>query len=638
VGRHSRRGPAPKGDTADTTAADAARGVRDAPEARYDDRRGDGQGAALPRQQAQGTPPYGTPPHGTPVHGYGSPGRRPAPGVPPVPDGWQQGGTPARGVPRYGGQPQGAPGYGGQPQGAPRYGGQAAGGPGHGDGTPPRGVPQYGEGTPAHGFPRHGNAAPAQGQPRPGSGPPPQSGPRRGDATPPHGVPGYGDGTPPHGVPRYTDGTPPQGVPRYGDGTPPHGVPRYGDGTPPHRVPRHADGTPAHGTPRVRGGHPEQQETGGGWGNPHGRTADGAGYGAPSAGQGVPLPRQRQAPAGGPRRDYVEAFDGSDDLFTPRKPVTRSPADPYATVTDRDGAPGTGVLSDSDTDTDTDTGTVDDDGPPTGVPAQTRGGKGRAFTGIAAAAVTTVLAVVVAGQVADEHDSPGVQSQSAGEQARDAREPASRGDGRATPGAPPAKPLTYEQQMDRAFPLAATRAGTGKFYAVKGIDKAPGKGRKVTYRVDVERGLDLDGALFAEAVHRTLNDRRSWAHDGLAFERIETGDAEFVITLASPGTTADWCAKSGLDTTEDNVSCDSAATERVMINAYRWARGAETYGDKMFAYRQMLINHEIGHRLGHNHVTCDKDGDLAPVMQQQTKFLEYDGISCRPNAWPYPKG
>ncbi|NEA97146.1 DUF3152 domain-containing protein [Actinospica acidiphila] len=656
MGRHSRRGPAPKGDTADTTAAAAARGVRDAPEARYDDRRDTGQDAALPRQQAQGTPPQGTPSHGTPVYGYGAPGRgRPAPGVPPLPDGWQQSGTPARGVPRYGGQSRGAPGYGGQSRGAPGYGGQSRGAPGYdrqgqgapgyGDGTPPRGVPQYGEGTPAHGFLRHGNAAPAQGPPRPGDGPPPQGGPRYGDGTPPHGVPGYGDGTPPHGVSRYGDGTPPHGVSRYGDGTPPHGVPgyrdgtpphgvpRYGDGTPPQGVPRSADGTPAHGTPRVRGGHPEQQETGGGWGNLHGRTAAGAGYGAPAAGQGVPLPRQRQAPVEGPRRDYVEAFDESDDLFTPRKPVTRGPGDPYAAVTDWDGVPDTGVPSDTDTDTD-----AADDEPPTGVPAQTGGGKGRAFTGIAAAAVTTVLAVVVAGQVADEHDSASVQSQSAGEQARDARESASRGDDRATPDAPSAKPLTYEQQMDRTFPLAATRAGTGRFYAVKGIDKAPGKGRKVAYRVDVERGLDLDGALFAEAVHRTLNDRRSWAHDGLAFERIETGDAEFVITLASPETTADWCAKSGLDTTEDNVSCDSAATERVMINAYRWAQGAETYGDKMFAYRQMLINHEIGHRLGHNHVTCDKDGDLAPVMQQQTKFLEYAGISCRPNAWPYPKG
>ncbi|MEY9814239.1 DUF3152 domain-containing protein [Streptomyces albogriseolus] len=567
MGRHSRRGPAPKGDTADTTAA--ARGVRDAPEARYDDRWDAGQGAARPQQQTQDTPPYGTPPHGTPVHGYG------APGAPSVPDGRQRNGTPARGVPRYGDPAQGAPRYGDgtPPRGVPRYG----------DGTPPRGVPQYGEGTPAHGFPRYGNGTPAQGAPRPG------------DGTPAHGVPGFGDRTPPNGVPRY------------------------------------ADGTPAHGTPRVRGGHPEQPDDGGGWGTLHGRSAAGAGHGAPAAGRGVPLPRQRQAPVEGPRRDYVEAFDESDDLFTPRKPVTRRPADPYATVTDWDSVPATGVPSD------TGTGVVDDE-PPTGVPAQTRGGKGRAFTGMAAAAVTTVLAVVVAGQVADGPDSPSVQSQSAGEQARDVRDSTSRGDDRATPGAPTAKPLTYEQQMDRKFPPAATRAGTGKFYAVKGIDRAPGKGRKITYRVDVERGLDLDGALFAEAVHRTLNDRRSWAHDGLTFERIESGDAEFVITLASPETTADWCAKSGLDTTEDNVSCDSAATERVLINAYRWAQGAETYGDKMFAYRQMLINHEIGHRLGHNHVTCDKDGDLAPVMQQQTKFLEYGGISCRPNPWPYPKG
>ncbi|MFE7965020.1 DUF3152 domain-containing protein [Streptomyces cellulosae] len=634
MGRHSRRGPAPKGDTtADTAAPAAERGVRDAPEARYDDRWDAGQDAARPRQQTQGAPgygapPQGTPPHGTPVHGYGAPGRgRPGAGVPPVPDGWQQDGTPARGVPQYGDQARGGPRYGGRQPGGPRYDGQAQGAPRYGDGTPPRGVPQYGEGTPAHGFPRSGNAAPPQGAPRPGGGTPPQDGTRYGDGTPAHGVPRYGDAAPAQGAPRPGGGTPPQGGARYGDGTPAHGVPRYGDGTPPHGVPRYVDGTPAHGTPRVRGGHPEQQEAGGGWGTPQGRTA--AAYGAPAAGQGVPLPRQRQAPAEGPRRDYVEAFDKSDDLFTPRKPATGSPADAYTAVTEWDSAEATGVPSDTDA--------VDDDEPPTGVPAQAKGGKGRAFTGIAAAAVTTVLAVVVAGQVAEEHDSPGVQSQSAGEQARDVRDSASRGDDRATPGAPTAKPLTYEQQMDRKFPLAATRAGTGEFYAVKGIDKAPGKGRKITYRVDVERGLDLDGALFAEAVHRTLNDSRSWAHDGLTFERIESGEAEFVITLASPETTADWCAKSGLDTTEDNVSCDSAATERVLINAYRWAQGAETYGDKMFAYRQMLINHEIGHRLGHNHVTCDKNGDLAPVMQQQTKFLEYDGISCRPNPWPYPK-
>jgi hypothetical protein len=192
--------------------------------------------------------------------------------------------------------------------------------------------------------------------------------------------------------------------------------------------------------------------------------------------------------------------------------------------------------------------------------------------------------------------------------------------------------------MGRIYPLGAELKGSGKFDAVPGIAEAPGAGQKFTYRVDVEQGLGLDAALFAEAVQKTLNDQRSWAHNGArTFERIYSGKPDFVITLASPGTTADWCAKSGLDTTEDNVSCDSAATERVMINAYRWAQGSETYGDsKIHAYRQMLINHEIGHRLGYGHVTCDKDGDLAPVMQQQTKFLDHDGIRCRANAWPYP--
>ncbi|MFF8635686.1 DUF3152 domain-containing protein [Streptomyces pilosus] len=518
MGRHSRRGPAPKGDTADTTAARRGRAPQAPP--------------------AQGPLQAGRPAAGGP-QGYGTPYGDPAGGAPRLPDG-----TPAHGVPRL----------------------------------PDGWVPQ---GTPAHGYPR------------------------------------LPDGTPAHGVPRFTDGTPPGGVPRLPDGTPAEGVPRA----------------------QARGGHPEQREAGGGWGTVHGRTAGGPGHGRPAAGPNAPLPRQRQAPPAdprgshgphGPRQDYLDAFGEDVDLFTPRTPVpaprppdSAHPAGPRTTVTGRDDVPAAGA----------------DDGhqPPAGAPAQPRGGKGRAFTGIAAAAVTTVLAVVVAGQVTEEREAPGAQARATGEQARDVQGSASRGDQRETPVVPSAEPLTYEQKMDRTYPFAATRAGTGKFDAVPGIDKAPGTGEKITYRVDVEQGLGLDGELFADAVHKTLNDDRSWAHNGArTFERVHSGRVDWVITLASPRTTAEWCARSGLDTTEDNVSCDSAATDRVMINAYRWAQGSETYGDEIHAYRQMLINHEIGHRLGYNHVTCDKDGDLAPVMQQQTKFLEHDGISCRPNPWAYP--
>ncbi|MEU6182650.1 DUF3152 domain-containing protein [Streptomyces coeruleorubidus] len=437
---------------------------------------------------------------------------------------------------------------------------------------------------------------------------------RLADGTPAGGVPRLPDGTPARGVPRVSGGTPAGGVRRLPDGAAARGVRRLPDGAPEGGVPRLPDGTPAHGFPQARGGHPEQQEAGGGWGESR-------------AGGGAPIPRQRRASVPGPRQEYLEAFDEEDDVFAPRTPASAHAADAYASVTDWNAGAPAGIRSDDD----------DDDAAPTGAPAPVKGAKGRTFTGIAAAAVTTVLAVIVAGQVTDEPGGADVQSQSATDQARDLRDSPSRADGRAPAPHADAKPLTYDEKMGKTYPLGATFKGSGKFDAVPGIAEGPGAGQKFTYRVDVEQGLGLDAELFAEAVHKTLNDQRSWAHNGArTFERIYSGKPDFVITLASPGTTADWCAKSGLDTTVDNVSCDSAATERVMINAYRWAQGSETYGDKIHAYRQMLINHEVGHRLGYGHVTCDKDGGLAPVMQQQTKFLDHDGIRCRANPWPYP--
>ncbi|MBQ1096911.1 DUF3152 domain-containing protein [Streptomyces sp. b94] len=573
MGRHSRRGPAPRADTEGTAAAR------------------EGRPGLLGRRRAQGPPAedQAPPANGTSPRGYAGPGQR-------LPDG-----TPAHGFPAVSG------------------------------GTPGRGFPPASDGTSAREFP-------------------PVSG-----GTSARGFPPVSGGTPGRGFPVGSDGTPAHGSPKVGDGTPAHGFPRVADGAPARGVPGAPNGTPAHGAPRVRGGHPEQREPGGGWGDVNGRA--GAGPGTPAGSPpgaysppsnparssrpgppgpsarppGPPFPRQRQAAPGGPRQDYLDAFGGDDDVFVPRArrpdPASVQPADPFASVTDWSAGGGDGGV----------TGSADD-APPAGEPAPVKGGKGRTFTGIAAAAVTTVLAVVVAGQVADGVDGDGARSQSATDQARDVHDSASRAEGRPTPSAPEsAAPLTYEHKMEKRYPLGAELDGSGEFDAIPGIDKGPGTGQKYTYRVDVEQGLGLDGALFAEAVHKTLNDDRSWAHNGArSFERIHSGQPDFVITLASPGTTADWCAKSGLDTTEDNVSCDSAATERVMINAYRWAQGAEPYGDDIHGYRQMLINHEIGHRIGFNHVTCDKDGELAPVMQQQTKFVDHDGIDCRPNPWAYP--
>ncbi|MFD6426124.1 DUF3152 domain-containing protein [Streptomyces sp. NPDC060198] len=423
--------------------------------------------------------------------------------------------------------------------------------------------------------------------------------------------------------------------------------------------------TPFQGVPQVRGGHPEQREPGGGWGTGpqpryglgeaprSARPADPARQQTrsgefPSAGPRAGDPRAggrgaapvgravvRPAPGGtplipGPRPEFVDAFDapsvGLPVRQVPSRVAVPAPAGESVAVPDRIGGGSDG-------------GAGDGSGEADGTPGTSgRGGKGRTFTGIAAAAVTTVLAVVVAGQVAQGHGG-GDSAQASG--TRQGGQGATRSDARATPTTPtaaPLKALTYEEKMATPYPLAADLAGDGKFEVVPGAAKAPGTGHKYRYRIDVEQGLGLDPALFAEAVQKTLNDDRSWAHHGdMTFERISTGAPDFVITLASPGTTGVWCEKSGLDTTEDNVSCDSASTERVMINAYRWAQGSVTFGpDKLLPYRQMLINHEVGHRLGHNHVSCRTPGALAPVMQQQTKSLDIDGISCKPNPWVYP--
>lgn len=279
-------------------------------------------------------------------------------------------------------------------------------------------------------------------------------------------------------------------------------------------------------------------------------------------------------------------------------------------------------------------------------PPEEKSGMGRTYTGIVAAAVTTVLAFVVAGQVTDgKNERNGAADGGAAAGQRPGQAAGAAADGTkdravAQPSGPAEDgPQGYADKMAQRFALPDDFKGEGKFSAVAGHEKGPRGGEVLRYRVDVEKKLPLDGELFAEAVHKTLNDKRSWAHGGeRSFERVSSGKADFVITLASPKTTDVWCAKSGLDTSQEKVSCDSSATDRVMINAFRWARGAKTYGsDRMHQYRQMLINHEVGHRLGHGHVGCEKDGALAPVMMQQTKYLTTDGETCRPNAWPHPR-
>lgn len=167
--------------------------------------------------------------------------------------------------------------------------------------------------------------------------------------------------------------------------------------------------------------------------------------------------------------------------------------------------------------------------------------------------------------------------------------------------------------------------GTGATHVVPGSVPAPGSGRVRTVRVEVEGGLPVDGVAFAGFVLDTLNDPRGWGADGsMSFARTD-GGAEITVVLASPETSARMCRP--LDT-GGTLSCRNGP--RAILTLHRWVLAHPDYGDDRTGYRHYLVNHEVGHFLGHGHVPCPGAGVPAPVMMQQTKGL----LGCAPNPWP----
>lgn len=203
---------------------------------------------------------------------------------------------------------------------------------------------------------------------------------------------------------------------------------------------------------------------------------------------------------------------------------------------------------------------------------------------------------------------------------------------RAEPAAtlmPQAGPVVNGRRQPLAVKVPASAGG--RYALVPGTTAPPkGRGSVVRYMVEVERGLPIAGAGFAAEVHRVLNDPRSWGHGGtMRFMRVSEGAARFRVSLSSPALTDRMCAPL---VTHGELSC--RAGRRSVINAHRYGEGATTYGDDLATYREYVINHEVGHALGHGHQQCPGPGRRAPVMVQQTKSL----YGCRPNAWPFPRG
>lgn len=204
----------------------------------------------------------------------------------------------------------------------------------------------------------------------------------------------------------------------------------------------------------------------------------------------------------------------------------------------------------------------------------------------------------------------------------------------ARPTTPPTTPPTTRRQPAPDPTGTATIAsvpsqGPNTYHvATLSIGPTSTRGRLVKVAVAVEVGLPLEADDVARQVMATLSDGRSWGAEGkVRFQLIGTRrGADLIVFLTTPTTTDRLCAPLN---TNGELSCQR--DKRVILNAGRWVFGSAGYGSDLTGYRNYLVNHEVGHFLGHGHVTCPRPGAPAPVMMQQTKSLG----GCRPNPWPF---
>ncbi|MFC8083153.1 DUF3152 domain-containing protein [Streptomyces sp. NPDC057340] len=183
---------------------------------------------------------------------------------------------------------------------------------------------------------------------------------------------------------------------------------------------------------------------------------------------------------------------------------------------------------------------------------------------------------------------------------------------------------------EKPDPDSIPSSGPGTFATASGGgDLVGGRVRTLTYVVQVEDGIGIPAQDVAAEVERILADERGWTADGkVGFRRVSGGASDFRVRLATAGTVDDICGQYGLDTGGE-VNCNVG--QDVMVNLKRWLLATQYYADDVTSYRALIINHEVGHFLGHGHEGCPGAGRPAPVMMQQIKGLH----GCRTNVWPY---
>lgn len=163
-------------------------------------------------------------------------------------------------------------------------------------------------------------------------------------------------------------------------------------------------------------------------------------------------------------------------------------------------------------------------------------------------------------------------------------------------------------------------------YIPPAVPKTGSPQRAVSYRVETRGAITASLAEFKAQANETLNSSLGWARLGVTFSEVASG-GDFILVLSQaslvPSFNPSVCGAA--------YSCQVG--NYVIINQDRWLGATDPWnagGGSLRDYRNMVVNHETGHWLGHPHEYCSGAGNKAPVMQQQSISLQ----GCSFNPWP----
>lgn len=151
---------------------------------------------------------------------------------------------------------------------------------------------------------------------------------------------------------------------------------------------------------------------------------------------------------------------------------------------------------------------------------------------------------------------------------------------------------------------------------------APPDVLEIRYRIEL-RSADPALADAVAVIPAILEDPRGWQQADIDF--VLDPSAAFAVVLAEGPDAQELCRPYDVG---GQFSCQNGPL--VVLNAIRWREGVDHWPGDLESYRTMLVNHEVGHLIGMHHLGCGGDGQVAPVMEQQSGSLR----GCEANPWP----